>query len=254
MFVMTWSNRRKLFILTGIFLFLAVLVALPVFLVTYQAPSCFDKKQNQSEGGVDCGGQCTLLCETTIAKPKVLWVRSFRVSKGIYNAVVYVENPNLDSGASVAPYTIYLRDANSQIVERKGTTFITPGKTFAIFETGIKTGERVPLKTEFDFAEGIAWTKNIQREPVLTFENMELTSEDKHPRLTAGIKNGSLLSVNNIEVVAVMYDAGDNAIASSRTTVDSVGPESSEQIVFTWPEPFSSIAVRQELLYRLITH
>lgn len=90
-----WVAKRKLFY--GIFSIVALVlvIGVPLFFVLYKTPTCFDGKQNQNEKGIDCGGVCTRLCSSDIANPIVLWQRSFVVTDGVYNAVAYVQNPNV---------------------------------------------------------------------------------------------------------------------------------------------------------------
>ena len=52
-------------------------------------------------------------------------------------------------------------------------------------------------------------------------------------------------------VVAIIYDAEDNAIAASRTVVENLAAQSSSSVTFTWPTPFPSPAVRKEIILRI---
>lgn len=251
--MVSWSTRRQFFYITGALLVFLFALALPVFFVTYKAPSCTDGLKNQGEQGIDCGGPCSLLCKANALDLIIHWQRAFKVKEGIYNVLAYIENPNLDSGVRDIPYTFKLYDEENLVIfEKRGHTFVPPKKVFGIFESNINTGTRVPARTFFEFPAVPVWTKDISPEVPLTFSNEILSGNDDKPRLTAVLENPGLNPVYNIEVVAVIYDLKNNALASSRTIVDSVVKGGSTPLVFTWPEPFASQTARIELLYRML--
>src|SRR3989344_2789665 len=142
--MISWSTRRKSIYIIGILLCFLFALLLPILFVTYKAPSCTDGLKNQGELGVDCGGPCTLLCKANALDIVVHWQRAFKVKNGVYNALAYIENPNLDSGVGKIFYRFKLYDSdNILIYERQGETFIPPKKIFGIFESNIMTGARV---------------------------------------------------------------------------------------------------------------
>lgn len=249
----SWSTRRQFFYIGGALLIFLLALALPTFLVTYKAPSCTDSLQNQGELGVDCGGPCSILCKANALDLIIHWQRAFKVKDGIYNALAYIENPNLDSGIDRIAYIFKLYDEGGLLIyERRGQTFVPPKKVFGIFESNIATGNRVPARTFFEFSSAPVWQTNFAPEPPLVFSKKLLSGADSLPRLTASLENRANGNVYNIEVVAIVYDDFDNAMASSRTIIDSVGKGESAPIVFTWPESFASSATRVELIYRLL--
>ena len=131
--MVSWSTRRKSLYIIGTMLVFLFALALPVWFVTYKAPSCTDGLKNQGELGIDCGGPCSLLCKAHALDPIVRWQRAFKVKDGVYNALAYVENPNLDSGVRKISYRFKLYDSgNLLIYERQGSTFIPPKKIFGI--------------------------------------------------------------------------------------------------------------------------
>ena len=140
---MNWAKRRQV---TLFFIVLAI-VAIPLVYVYIKqtAPSCFDKKQNQDEEGIDCGGKNCEKCLGEIRNLEVIWAKSFKVTGGRYEAASIVSNPNAFLGISNLRYAIKLYDAdNILIAVREGITFINPGERVLIFESSIGTGERVP--------------------------------------------------------------------------------------------------------------
>ncbi len=237
----SWSTRRKLFYLSIFFAFVFFVVALPSFFLVYRAPSCFDGIQNQGEAGIDCGGPCARLCPAQTLPPLVLWQRAFEVAPGVYNAVASVENPNFNSAVTAAPYVFRLYDAdNTLIVERTGTTYIPPRKTFYVFEGVVLTGNRIPIRTTFEFVDPLVWHAAPPENLSLQISGQEVSDASSSPKLTAIIKNGGVGAVRNIQVVAVVSDGSDNAFAASKTAIDMLGGGASLPLTFTWREPWGS--------------
>lgn len=251
--MVSWSQRRQFFyIIATIAVFLFAL-ALPAFFVAYKAPSCADGKQNQGEFGVDCGGPCNILCRANALDLIIHWQRSFKVKNGVYSAVAYVENPNFDSGIRNISYRFKLYDKDNLLIyQREGSTFIPPRKILGIFESNMLTGARVPARTFFEFSSVPVWEKTAVSELPLVVISKPPIDQDSSPRLTASLENQGLNPVYNVEVVAIVYDESSNAIAASRTIVDSIGKNVLVPLTFTWPEPFAVTAVRAELLYRVL--
>lgn len=248
----SWSARRKLLYLLGGLLVLIFLLVLPTYFLTHRAPSCFDGLKNGNETGVDCGGSCQILCPADALDLIIRWQRAFKVKDGVWSAVAYVENPNRDSGIARMPYQFKLYDKNNLLIyERKGETFIPPKKSFAVFESGILTGGREPARTFFEFLGSPLWQRGMPPEALLALSERKIEGEKNAPRLTALLRNNNLYPVYAVEVVAIVYDSLGNAIASSRTVVESVDKGAAAPLVFTWPEPFSAEPGRVELIYRL---
>jgi hypothetical protein len=77
---------------------------------------------------------------------------------------------------------------------------------------------------------------------------MNLVDETTSPRLSANIKNNSLFTIPDVNVVAILYDKLGNAISVSNTYLSQLNPLMSSDIHFTWPEPFTAPVVAKELI------
>jgi hypothetical protein len=239
--------------LSVLILAIAIIVGVPVFFASYDSASCTDGKQNGDELGIDCGGSCRQLCDFQRPTPAVLWSRIDRVVSGIYNAVAYVENTNLDVGVQQISYSFRLYDANGILVsERRGITSIPPNKAFAIFEGGIDTGERTPVRVNFEFTSPFVWQPATNLATGIRISGKQLTEKSGLPRVEATAENTSLAAISNLELVALIYDASDNIVAFSRTKVDFLDKGTSAPVVFTWPEKFSASVSKVEILVRTV--
>jgi len=237
---MSWSSKRRSLYLGGIILFFVVVLAWISFGAFYEAPTCFDEKQNSDEEGIDCGGSCDRVCGFQAVDPIVLWNRFFEVAPGYYSALALIENPNTNTHADPIPYTFKIRDKeNVLIYERKGQTGIPQERLLPIFETGIITGERFPVRSTFEFDRAPDWQRTDSERPRITFSGTVLSKEDALPRLRTTIQNESIEPVSDIILVAVLSGADGNAVAASQTVVSYLGAGAQESVVFTWRQPFA---------------
>ncbi len=246
-----WASRRKATYIGSFLAIIAALAAVPIYQAFQVEPTCFDGKQNQGELGVDCGGPCSLLCDFQVGSLQVLWSRSFPVTDRYYNAVAYIENPNLDAGVLEVPYLFQLYDAQNVLVtERRGRTFISNTAITPIFEPRIEVGNRTPVRTFFRFEGSMPW-RSLTRLREVTIEDQRVLRADSEPRLEATIRNATLEDVRNIEVVAVVFNTAGNAIAVSQTAVPLLEQQSTETIFFVWPQPFSEPVGRIDIIPRI---
>lgn len=245
---MSWSSRRRSLYFLGFLVALIVLVGIPLFFFFYEAPTCTDGKQNGTEDGIDCGGNCPIVCSFSAADPIVRWSRLFEVVPGVYSVVARVENPNATVAAYNVPYTFKLRAADNMLVyEQKGTVYLSPKSIIPIFETGLQTGSRVPTRVEFSLGEPV-WVNERSTAPDVSVRNQKLENPNERPVLTATIKNETTDPTSAFAAVAVLYDVSGNAVHVSRTIVESLPPLGDTQLIFTWPQPFSTNVARIEII------
>ena len=213
---MSWASKRRSKYI-GIIVVAMLVIIVPIsFFILNKKPTCSDGKQNGRELGIDCGGICEKLCKIQISDPILIWSRSFKVADGVYNSVAYIENPNFNSGVIKISYTFKLfDDKNILIAERKGSTFISPNSVTPIFEGVVSTGYRVPVKTFFEFDELPEWRQSKDERISLSVKDIILTGEDFSPRIDAVLSNSSIETIKDIEVVAIIFDLKDNAVAVS---------------------------------------
>ncbi len=242
-----WTVKKQIIF----FIFFALSVSGTVFLIWTLAsnPTCFDNKQNQGELGADCGGPCQP-CVGEIKDIIVVWTKPFELQNGRYDVAAMVENPNLFAGLPSLGYKFKLYDANNILVAvREGETFINPGDNHVIFEAGIDTGRRVPKRAFIELQEDPKWERIEGEIPQIIVSRKDFAN-NPFPRLNAEISNKSLFAVNDVYGVAVLYGGDGNAIAASATKIDSIGGNSSRQVAFTWPAPFSQEPASSKIFLR----
>ena len=65
------------------------------------------------------------------------------------------------------------------------------------------------------------------------------------------LSNSSIETIKDIEVVAIIFDLKDNAVAVSSTFVERLSDRSSRNLVFTWPNKFDTKSSRIEIIPRI---
>lgn len=249
---MTWALKRQILyisVLLTFFLGLGILVIYPQF---NKVPTCTDGKQNGEEAGVDCGGACAKACLNQVDEISVIWARTFKIVPGRYNAVAYLVNHNKSAAINKINYRFRFADKNNLYIgKRDGSTYVPPGGAFPVFEPAIDLGNSSPVYTTFEFTESPSWTyipqEKIEQAKVLV-SNLSLGGTEDKPRLSAVVKNNSLLTIPDVSLVAILYDASRNAVSTSRTLIQKLGPNEKEVVTFTWPEPFDTQVVTEEVV------
>jgi hypothetical protein len=249
---MTWAMKRQLLYIVILLLFFLVLGFLIIYPSLNNEPTCTDRKQNGTETGVDCGGSCLKACVAQVDPVSVLWARAFRVVPGRYNAVAYLENHNVNTAINKINYRFRFADANNiYIGKRDGSTYVPPSGTFAIFEPGIDIGNSIPVYTTFEFTQAPDWTfvseEKLNQLKVLV-SDINLEGEKTSPVLSATVKNNSFFQIEDMDVVAILYDANHNAVSASRTYLEKLAGEERKNVHFTWPEAFSGEVIKTEII------
>jgi hypothetical protein len=249
---MNWALRRQFFVIFSFIVLAALIGFMMIYPELHKPPTCSDGIQNGTETGIDCGGSCANACLDQVDPVSILWARSFEVVPGRYNAVAYLVNHNNNDAAENVSYRFRFADANNVYIgKREGTTSIPPSGYFAVFAPAIDVGNSVPVYTTFEFTETPNWLQvsqdKIDQLKVLT-SNIQLTNEDTSPRLSATIKNTSLFTIPDVNVVAILYDKSGNAVSVSNTYMDQLSPLETTGVGFTWPEAFGSGIVAKELI------
>ncbi len=252
MALLNWALRRQIIYVIILILLIGSLGFLIIAPTLSKAPTCFDTKQNGDEIGIDCGGSCALACVDKQSPLSVLWARSFEVVPGRYNAVAYVENHNKNVAIDKINYRFRFADANNVYIgKREGVAYVPPAGKFAIFEPAIDVGNSTPVYTTFEFTSAPSWVQVSQDKITqlkVAVSNLNLLNTNTAPTLSATIKNNSLFIIPNMKLIAILYDTNHNAVSVSSTFIDELDGGATNNINFTWPQPFMSTIVTEEII------
>jgi len=246
---MSWGTERRNTIVFAVFLLVAIPTVLYFIIFKYEAPTCSDGKQNGKESGIDCGGSCALICSGQGIDPYVRWQRYFQVAPGMYNAVAYVENQNADAGSGFFKYKFTLYDSESAIIgERTGTARLRPKEIMPIVQNAVNTGQAIPVRLDFEILEKITWQREAPRQNIVMVSDEKIIAGETSTKITARLNNVSLGPILDIAAVVILYDINNNAIGVSSTFTEEILPNSSRDILFTWPRTFSGQISRFEVM------
>ena len=96
----------------------------------------------------------------------------------------------------------------------------------------------VTIHTTFAFDQEITWTAATPA-PQILVKNQMISNVLTEPSVNADVVNPSLIrDIGRVNVTAIIYDTTNNAVAASKTYIDSLPRNSSKPVVFTWPGPF----------------
>lgn len=252
---LSWSSKKRLSYLLIVFLFIIAvssLIGIFIFYKFYKG-TCFDKKQNQKETGIDCGGPCGP-CAYGLKDPVIIWTRFLKQTDDPdshkYSIAALINNPNLNWGSEEIAYSFKLFDENNLLLaEREGKTFLNPKQEFIIFENSINTGEKESKKAFASIYPINNW-KYLQKSPP-EFTVTKKTFDKNSGILEIELKNESSYDVSNIFVSADLADKDGNIFAASATKIDRISAFSKEKAFFTWLVKFSEEPSQIEVIPRI---
>lgn len=234
--VRSWAIWRRSIYFS---VFLTVLIAIGTsvyFTYFFSAANCFDGVRNGAEADIDCGGACVRICAFEVIPPKVVWVNSFEVQPGQYNAVAHIENANQLAGVQELQYLIELKNNDTVVATRSGITVLPPNSVYPIFEGRIFTeGSSKITDTVITIYPPDVWQPAVVASDQFRTRDINLTRADERPRLDVAIENTQLNTTKDVEVVATIYNAAGEPVTASQTVIEEIAGQTIQDIVFTWP-------------------
>ena len=238
--VRPWAMMRRLQYIFGAFAFIGILGVLLYFSNYYVPPNCLDRILNGDETGVDCGGDCVQICVADILPPKVVWSESFEINEGQYNLVSYVENPNQVAGTPELQYKFELFNNGELVGERSGQTALPPNSIYPIFEGRVTIDDNQPVtETRLTINQTDLWLPSSLERGQFRATDINLSGADSRPRLEVDIRNSFLSEAEDVEVVATIFNDLGKPITASQTYIENIEADSTERIIFTWPNPIA---------------
>jgi hypothetical protein len=226
-----------------------VAVGLPLYFKLYKPPTCFDGLKNGSEQGVDCGGSCEKLCQSSFLPPSVSWTRFEQVAPGLYNVAAYIINPNKEAEARNVPYHLVLYDkAGIPILDKKGTVTLPPHRNTLAFMGSLNVAQSIPIKAAFEFLELPDWNKKADPLGSVRITDQNYTEDDVGSSLQVSLQNTSVYPIPGVHVYAILYDDSKNAIGFSKTVLDDIPAGQTVIAPFTWPLKHGGKVISEEVL------
>lgn len=237
---MTKNHKRTIIIIVY-----AVIFFLTGWLLYYLIapnPTCVDKKKNQGEGGIDCGGPCERKCEEPLHLQDltVKTASFFYGGEGKYDVVVKIYNSNETHGASEFTYKMILKsNSGSVITAREGKDFILPMEDKYLIENNIDSISK-PTKVEVKISN-VEWKEfsNYLR-PNFTYTKKFnlISSGPAYCEVFGNIFNETNSDFGLVRIKVILRDSNGNPIAANKTEIREFTAKSEREYRLIWPISF----------------
>jgi hypothetical protein len=246
---MSWASRRQFIVISLLAAIAIAVIASVAIAIFYETPTCSDKKQNQDEAGIDCGGSCARVCTADSLAPQVTFARPVSPLQGRTDVIAYVVNPNAEAAVNDARFTIELYGNDGIVIAKKeGTVDLGPGDTVPVFMPNLYTGNLIATRAFLTFdPASLVYVKYQDRRIIPRYNDDAHVVSGSAPRITASFSNPSAMMLRNIPVVATVFDADGSAIAATQTLLTELPPQGNAQVIFVWNEPFAAPPARVDI-------
>ena len=236
---MTWRTQRRLIYGVAVIFVVASAVLYIYRDNFFPVPTCFDKKQNGYESGIDCGGTCSLRCTQEVSPLTVLWSRALKTSNNTYDLVTMVSNKNINNASRALGYTFNVYDGYGSLVTTiSGTTTAPVDSDFPIIVQNVTLTKR-PKDVVTQLMDGPHYTvKELPTSPTIRQTSVHYEAGDI-PRVYATITNTKRITISNLPVRVVLFDEFNNALGVGQTIIPFLDKEGVQEISFTWDAPFA---------------
>jgi hypothetical protein len=234
-------NTKRIFI---IFIYFSIAILFFGMLIAFLTPNptCFDKKQNQGEEGVDCGGPCIACVEELVGKDLI--VKDTHVVYGgenKYDVVATIQNPNPLYGGEKVYYTVEILDGNGIVLDKRdGETFILPNESKYIMEVGLETNQK-PATAKVAVND-VKWIKFTEFDnPQIIVKNQRFGLVDKGSNFAEAfglVSNDSPYDFHNVNVYVILKDERDIPVAINKTQMRTLNAGTQREFRLIWPHQF----------------
>jgi hypothetical protein len=249
---MNYGERMlKRIIITIVYVVIFALLATASYYLFRTKPTCSDRVKNQGEEGTDCGGPCAK-CELipNIENIKIIRKAIIPAGSGKYDALVEINNPNVQFGVASFGYSFDFSDENGAIVTKKeGSGFILPAETKNVLAFNIELA-KAPANFEFRI-KSFEWQRFLEyEEPNITVYGKEfsfISDGSGFAQLKAKIQNKSGYDFRKITTKAVIKNMNGVPVAVNQTDNNDIKVNEEREVVFRWNDPFSQEIDAQDI-------
>jgi hypothetical protein len=213
-----WALRRRL----SYSFFFIVFLAFGSFLFFREQllinPTCNDGLQNGGETGVDCGGECSLICSSDRVPVETMWATTFLNDDGTYDVGIFLRNKNSGSSPKSLALSIALKgDADEILYENKIQTAVPLATEFPVVIQRVSL-KQTPRKVLVAKEEGNSYLlTNKLAAPVTTEASFDRSSKKS---VYVTVRNISKKDLFRFPVKVVLYDEKREPIGVSESYVD----------------------------------
>ena len=233
------TRRAKQVLYSSSYLVVFLLISFFVYLIFFKTEaSCFDKVQNQGEGGVDCGGPCSEICRSEVKPIEIVDEgRILRPDESHLSLLSKVRNPNLDYAARSFTYTFSLYDDKGSLTQNlSGESFIYAGEVdryilLANLNFPNKEVSRVSIKIQDE-----KWVKaeDFPR-PKINIQNKETVSGSGGIEVQGRVVNLDSVILPAVKIIGLFYGQFGQIAGASESEVQDLIPNESRSFSINHP-------------------
>ncbi len=221
------------------------------FLFLKPAPSCFDKKQNQNETGIDCGGVCGTVClPAGLQKIEIInQVKVFSLAAGRIELLAKIQNANAGLAARSFGYHFDLYGEDNTFIRAiPGTSFIYAQEIKYIGEFADIAGAKKVVRAEFKIDAPDWVNANDFRRPSLAVQDKNINVDSKRIQATGKVANEDTMLLQKVMIAAVFYDRFGLAAGFSQTELENLMPGESRAFAIAHPSINGFDPIRTEII------
>jgi len=239
------NNKRNLFFILIVFF---IIIFLTIFIgPRKESDLCYNGVHNQGEIGIDCGGNCHVMCHE-ISRLEIEKTFIVNANNGL---TVLVNNSNSLYGLSSFSYDIIgYNEQGEEVVRKTDQSYILPRQEkylscFDIEDSLISEIKSINIEI---YKEN--WNKFSQfTAPNLLIINKKIneTGENLIMMASGRLVNDSVYNIKEVNVVAIIFDETGELIATTRTNINDIDSKEKRDFKVTWPTNQNNVS-RFEML------
>ncbi|RJQ29344.1 hypothetical protein C4571_01810 [Candidatus Parcubacteria bacterium] len=232
--------RRLKQVVYGFFylIFFALLGTGIYFLFLKPEVSCFDKRQNQNEEGIDCGRVCGNICLPATLKSLALLDQPsvLPIDETHSSILITMQNPNADYGARSFGYEVVVYDrSGASLQSLENRSFIYPGEIKRILLPNLAFGKSSLGRVEVTF-ENPDWAKGEDfKRPSLLLQDQKTRIEGSNVVIEGKVTNQDTLPLRRVGVVGVFEGKLGQTVGASLTEIESIFPNETRSFTLVHP-------------------
>lgn len=187
------------------------------------APTCFDKKQNQRETGVDCGGSCAACEIKTLLPLQSNWKQYFLIN-GKAALAAQIKNSNVNYGASRFSYDFEVYDKGGVKIKKiSGNSFVYASEIKYIFElTDIDYQNIGEIKISFADIQWLVGEKFSKPKTQIRERLVKKNDDGKGIEVSGYIINENSYSLKKVRIIGFLATQNNIKISVSKTELEDV--------------------------------
>lgn len=242
---------KKRIIIIAVFVLMFSVLSFTLYSIFSQEPTCFDKKQNQKEKGIDCGGPCSPCKNVQATELLIQEISVVPAGTNLYDVIAKIYNPNDTMGAREFKYIFTLKDENGNVVATKdGTDFILPVDTKYVASLGIATQDNgIASSAEIVIIDPQWIELGSVEKPQLGVYNKIFNKAPmgEGSEVEGMIRNESNYDLNKIFLVIVLRDEKGKVLGINKTEKNVIRVKEQRDFKISWPYALSGNVQKVEV-------